>query len=72
MHPRILGTASQIIVLALLLGLPESGRAQPSEWAPPLTSDGQPDIQGVWTNFDPTPFEAPSDVDIERLAPLAK
>ena len=72
MRLRILGTASQIIVLALLVGLPESGRAQPSEWAPLLTTDGQPDIQGVWTNFDPTPFEAPSDVDIERLAPLAK
>ena len=30
------------------------------------TPDGQPDIQGVWTNFDPTPFEAPSDIDLER------
>ena len=35
------------------------------------TPDGQPDIQGVWTNFDPTPFEAPNDIDLERLAPLA-
>ena len=26
---------------------------------PPRTPDGQPNIQGVWTNFDPTPFEAP-------------
>ena len=47
MHPRLLGTASQIIVLALLLGLPESGRAQPSEWAPPLTTDGQPISRGL-------------------------
>ena len=23
---------------------------------PLRTPDGQPDIQGVWTNFDPTPF----------------
>ena len=37
----------------------------------PRTPDGQPDIQGVWTNFDPTPFEAPDEADIERLAPLA-
>ena len=36
-----------------------------------VTADGQPDIQGVWTNFDPTPFEAPNDIDLERLAPLA-
>ena len=35
------------------------------------TPDGQPNIQGVWTNFDPTPFEAPDDIDLERLAPLA-
>ena len=32
---------------------------------------GQPSIEGVWTNFDPTPFEAPNDIDLERLAPLA-
>jgi hypothetical protein len=36
-----------------------------------MTAYGQPDIQGVWTNFDPTPFEAPNDIDIERLGPLA-
>ena len=35
------------------------------------TPDGQPNIQGVWTNFDPTPFEAPDDIDLKRLAPLA-
>jgi hypothetical protein len=28
-------------------------------WAPPRTSDGQPDLQGTWVNFDNTPFEAP-------------
>ncbi|SVD90681.1 uncharacterized protein METZ01_LOCUS443535, partial [marine metagenome] len=41
-------------------------------WVAPRTPDGQPDIQGVWTNFDSTPFEAPSEIDIGRLAPLAK
>ena len=24
------------------------------------TPDGQPDIQGIWLNFDSTPFEAPA------------
>jgi hypothetical protein len=28
-------------------------------WTPGRTPDGQPDIQGIWLNFDNTPFEAP-------------
>ena len=40
-------------------------------WEPTRPADGQPDISGVRTNFDPTPFEAPDDVDLERCAPLA-
>ena len=32
--------------------------ARPPE-APPRTAAGQPDIQGVWTNLDSTPLEAP-------------
>ncbi len=29
-------------------------------WAPPRTADGQPDLQGVWTNPTITPFERPA------------
>ena len=47
------------------------GTALAQEYTGPRTAGGQPDIQGVWTNFDPTPFEAPDDIDLERLAPLA-
>ncbi len=65
---------TSVVLAGCMAGLlPLTAHAQTSgTWSPPRTTDGQPDIQGVWTNFDPTPFEAPSEVDIERLAPLAR
>ena len=33
--------------------------AAPSSWTQSKTPDGQPDIQGIWINFDSTPFERP-------------
>jgi hypothetical protein len=41
-------------------------------WKLPRTPDGQPDIQGTWTNYDNTPFEAPGAEDVTALAALAK
>jgi len=41
-------------------------------WSPARLPDGQPDIQGMWTNFDNTPFQAPSSEDATRLAALRK
>jgi hypothetical protein len=29
-------------------------------WSPPLTPDGQPDLQGVWSNNNATPLERPA------------
>lgn len=46
-----------------------SAQAPASKWTPSRTPDGQPDLQGMWVNFDDTPFESsgpgrkPSDVN---------
>jgi hypothetical protein len=39
-------------------GLPGTRERGRSDWRPPRTRDGQPDLQGKWVNFDSTPFEA--------------
>src|SRR6058998_1374148 len=46
----------------------ETNGAEPAtKWTPARTPDGQPDIQGIWTNYDNTPFETPSSTDKPNL-----
>lgn len=45
------------IVLVLLVSAPVFG--QGSTWKVARTPDGQPDLQGVWTNETLTPLERP-------------
>ena len=56
---RPLALAALITVSALVTA---SGQ-QAKDWTPTRTPDGQPDIQGIWTNYTSTPFEVPDKSD---------
>ena len=38
------------------------GQTQTTTWTPPRTADGQPDLQGIWTNATLTPLERPPEL----------
>ena len=50
-----------LAVLAAALAAPGAAFAQDG-WTAPRTPDGQPDLQGLWTNSTTTPLERPRDV----------
>src|SRR5262245_587932 len=43
--------------------------APAKKWTPTRTPDGQPDLQGFWTNTTYVPLERPKDVTKEFLTP---
>ena len=49
-----------IATTLLVSAVPLHGQEPAQHWSPSRTADGQPDIQGVWTNFDSTPLEPES------------
>ena len=55
---RIAVPAAVLASGTLLLASPQSNRkVAGSSWTVSRTPDGRPDLQGMWTNYDPTPFE---------------
>src|SRR5262245_49658281 len=54
-------------VLATLIGLlvatsVSAAEQAPKNWKMPRTADGQPDLQGIWTNATITPLERPKEL----------
>lgn len=50
------------VFLAPVLSACQAGTPSAEAWTPPRTPDGQPDLQGIWTNPTLTPFERPAEL----------
>src|SRR5215831_13302883 len=54
-----------LTLIVLLVFVTELASGQAKKYTPPRTPDGQPDLQGFWTNSTYTPLERPRNVNKE-------
>ena len=61
MNRRHLAAMPALLVVVALAPPPAAGQsgARGSGWTAPRTSDGQPDLQGIWANNSATPMQRP-------------
>jgi hypothetical protein len=69
-----LGRAATLVALLTLGSFPAAAPQSKSgssskAWTVGRTPDGQPDLQGMWTNYDATPFEQLRPEEIEPRGP---
>jgi hypothetical protein len=58
---------ASIALAAAVSGCQSANTNAQEGYAPPRTTDGQPDLQGIWTNYTATPFEVADESDNPRL-----
>jgi hypothetical protein len=66
---RLAFSAALAALVIVLSAVPAAGQSAPAaksavkkDWTAPRTPEGQPDLQGVWTNNTVTPLERPKDL----------
>src|SRR5262249_26339045 len=71
-HPRARNVQRKVQVnrrflasVAIVFWVAAAAAGQAKKWTPPHTPDGQPDLQGFWTNNSYTPLERPRNVNKE-------
>ncbi len=57
---RHLALAIVLLTVVQAVGVGAQSAHSSNGWKPPKTPDGQPDLQGTWTNATITPFERPA------------
>ena len=60
---HVASLAAALVMFAPALALPARAQSVNKPWTAPRTPDGQPDLQGVWSNASIVPLERPKELE---------